>query len=99
VRYEPDYFGKCGFTSPKSLKQKVNIINVGELDELARKSSTKEEGKLFVDLENLGYTKLLGSGKVTNPLVIKVGAFSKSAEEKIKKVGGQILGEVEQEGE
>jgi len=26
-RYDPDYFGKDGFTSPKSLRQKVNVIN------------------------------------------------------------------------
>lgn len=88
LRYEPDYFGKKGFTSPKSLKQKVNVINVETLDELAERLSTeKKEDKFFVDLENLGYTKLLGKGKVTKPLIVKVASCSKSAAEKIKEAG------------
>jgi large subunit ribosomal protein L15 len=100
LRYEPDYFGKKGFTSPKSLKQKINVINIGKLDEMAEKISTKEEkGKFFIDLESLGYTKLLGAGKVTKPLIVKVTSYSKSAAEKIKEAGGQILVEAQERGE
>jgi large subunit ribosomal protein L15 len=91
VKYEPDYFGKKGFTSPKSLKRKVNAINVGVLDEMAEKFSTRKKGELFIDLESLGYTKLLGTGKVTRPLTVKVPSCSKSAAEKIEEAGGQIL--------
>lgn len=99
IKYEPDYFGKKGFTSPKSLKQKVNVINVGTLDELAERLSTeKKKGKFFIDLENLGYTKLLGAGKVTKPLIVKVGSYSKSAAEKIKEAGGQVLIEAQEQG-
>ena len=99
LRYEPDYFGKKGFTSPKSLKQKVNVMNVGKLDEIASKFSTeKEEGKFFIDLESLGYTKLLGTGKVTKPLIVKVPSCSNSAAEKIKGAGGQILTEIQKHG-
>lgn len=91
IRYEPDYFEKKGFTSPKSLRQKENIINVGKLDEIAENISTsKEKDKILIDLERLGYTKLLGTGKVTKPLIIKVSSCSKSAAEKIKKAGGEI---------
>ncbi|MEM2937425.1 MAG: uL15 family ribosomal protein [Candidatus Bathyarchaeia archaeon] len=100
VTYEPEYFGKKGFTSPKSLRQEVKIINVGELDEMAEKLKGKEkEGKIFIDLESLGYTKLLGAGKVTKPLVIKVASCSKSAVEKIKRAGGEILAEAQENGE
>jgi len=96
IKYEPDYFGKRGFTSLKSLRQKVSVINVGTLDELAEKLSTgKENGKLFIDLKSLGYTKLLGAGKVTKPLIVKVASCSKSAAEKIKEADGQILIESE----
>jgi len=99
LRYEPDYFGKKGFTSPKSLKQKVNVMNVGKLDEIASKFSTeKEEGKFFINLESLGYTKLLGTGKVTKPLIVKVPSCSNSAAEKIKGAGGQILTEAQKHG-
>ena len=99
LRYEPDYFGKKGFTSAKSLRQKVNVMNVGKLDEIASKFSTeKEEGKFFINLESLGYTKLLGTGKVTKPLIVKVPSCSNSAAEKIKGAGGQILTEVQKHG-
>jgi len=100
IRYEPEYFGKKGFVSPRSLGKKENVINVKKLDEMAEKVSTKSEnGKLFVDLESLGYTKLLGAGKVTKPLIVKVASCSKSATEKIKEAGGQILVEAEETGE
>jgi large subunit ribosomal protein L15 len=96
IRYEPDYFGKKGFTSPKSLRKKENVINVGKLEEIAEKVSTeKEKGKSFIDLKSMGYTKLLGTGKVTKPLLVKVASCSKSATEKIKEVGGQILTEAQ----
>jgi len=95
IKYEPDYFGKKGFTSPKNLKRKVNVINVGVLDELAEKLSMKREGKLFIDLESFGYTKLLGAGKVTKPLIVKAPSCSKSAAEKIREAGGQVLLESE----
>jgi large subunit ribosomal protein L15 len=100
LRYEPDYFGKKGFVSPKSLRLKDNIINVKELDELAEKFAREQEkGKPLLDLENLGFTKLLGTGKIKKPLVIKVASFSSSAAEKIKGAGGEILGAVKEEGE
>lgn len=100
IRYEPEYFGKKGFVSPRSLGKKSNVINVRKLDEMAEKISTKSEnGKMFVDLESLGYTKLLGAGKITKPLIVKVASCSKSAAEKIKEAGGQILVEAEETGE
>jgi len=95
IKYEPDYFGKKGFTSPKNLKRKVNVINVGVLDELAEKLSTEKEGKLFIDLESFGCTKLLGAGKVTKPLIVKAPSCSKSAAQKIREAGGQVLLESE----
>jgi ribosomal protein L15 len=35
-----------------------------------------------VDLTGLGYTKLLGTGRITKPLTVTVPTCSKSAEEK-----------------
>jgi large subunit ribosomal protein L15 len=100
LRYEPDYFGKKGFTSPKSLNQKENTINVKKLEEIAEQFSTeKKEDKIVIDLESLGYTKLLGTGKATKPLIVKVASCSKSAAEKIKEAGGQIMTKVEKQGE
>jgi large subunit ribosomal protein L15 len=97
--YEPDYFGKHGFTSPQSLKHKENVINVAKLDEISVLSTEKEKGKTHVNLTSLGYTKLLGTGKITKPLTVTVPSCSKTAEEKIKKAGGQVLIPSQENGE
>jgi large subunit ribosomal protein L15 len=92
IKYEPDYYSKVGFTSPKSLRDGVKIINVGTLSGIAAKISTeKQEDKTVLDLAALGYTKLLGTGRVTQPLVIRVASCSKSAAEKVESAGGQVL--------
>jgi large subunit ribosomal protein L15 len=99
TKYEPDYYGKEGFTSSKALRERVNVINVGTLDGMIEKFGVeKEEGKSFIDLESLGYTKLLGAGKTSKALIVKVSAFSKSAVEKIRDAGGQILEEKQKTG-
>jgi len=97
IRYEPNHFGKNGFTSPKNIRQTKNPINVGKLDETAQELTTQSEKGKYIDLEKLGYTKLLGSGQVNQPLVVKVAACSPSAAEKIKNAGGQVLAKNEEE--
>jgi len=97
--YEPDYFGRSGFTSPKSLKHKRNPINIKRLDELAVQISTEKEGKLHIDLAGLGYTKLLGTGQTSKVLIVNVPSCSKSADEKIKSAGGQVITAVQESGE
>jgi large subunit ribosomal protein L15 len=98
--HEPDYFGKHGFTSPQSLKCKEKVINVAKLDEISQKlSNEKEKGQTHVNLTSLGYTKLLGTGKITKPLIVNVPSCSKSAAEKIKKAGGQVLTQSQEHGE
>jgi large subunit ribosomal protein L15 len=100
IKYEPDYYSKVGFTSPKSLRHEAKIINVGTLDSIAARLSTeKQEDKAVVDLATLGYTKLLGTGKITKPVIIKVASCSKSAAEKVKNAGGQVLMEIQDTGE
>jgi large subunit ribosomal protein L15 len=97
--YEPDYFGKNGFTSPKSLRRRENTINIARLDEISAKFSTEKEGKLHVDLTSLGYSKLLGTGKTQKALMVKVSSCSKSAAEKIKEAGGQVSTAPQKHGE
>ena len=86
VTHEPDYFGKKGFTSPQSLKHKENTLNIKQLDQIAAKTPSAN-----IDLTSLGYTKLLGTGKITKPLTINVAKYSKSAQEKVAKAGGKII--------
>ena len=98
IKYEPDYFEKRGFTSQKAISRKTNVINVGELDELAHKLAAekkleRKQKKTFLDLAKLGYDKLLGTGKITKPMLVKVVAHSEAAAKKIDEAGGQILKE------
>jgi large subunit ribosomal protein L15 len=100
IKYEPGYYSKVGFTSPKSLRHEAKIINVGTLNGIAARLSTeRQEDKTVVDLAALGYTKLLGTGRVTKPLFIRVASCSKSAAEKVKNAGGQVLMETQKTGE
>ncbi len=97
VKYEPDYFGKKGFTSRSSLTRKDTVVNVAVIDQNVESfSNATEEGMPYVDLESLGYTKLLGSGIVTRPMIVKVPSWSRSAAEKIRDAGGKIIGESEE---
>ena len=97
IKYAPDYFGKKGFT-PRGGQQKRRVINVGELGALITKLSKeqkveKKSGKVILDLKELGYDKLLGKGKVTQPLVVKGVSCSETAVKKIEMAGGLVLKE------
>ena len=98
VKHDPTYWNKKGFVSVKTLNKKVNVINIGKLDDLADKLESekkleKKENKIFVDLESLGYDKLLGTGEVIKPMLVKVASYSESASKKLEEAGGEILKE------
>ena len=98
VKHDPTYWNKKGFVSVKTLHKKVNVINIGKLDDLADKLESekkleKKENKIFVDLESLGYDKLLGTGDVIKPMLVKVASYSESASKKLEEAGGEILKE------
>ncbi len=92
IKYEPDYYGKSGFTSPKSVWRVARTINVGSLEIISDTLSVEstDRGDL-IDLGRLGYTKLLGSGKVTRPIIVRIPSCSKSAAEKIQKARGRVV--------
>jgi large subunit ribosomal protein L15 len=83
VTSEPDYFGKSGFHSPQAIHRVEKTINLQKLDQM----STGKE----INLTELGYTKLLGTGKITKALTIQVAAASKSAAEKVAEAGGKLI--------
>lgn len=93
VKYEPYRFRKIGFKPPR--RPRVKAINVGELEELARKvlgDKIKELTALQeLDLTSLGYDKLLGKGDLRIPLKIKVSSYTPTAGGKVMAVGGEIV--------
>ena len=91
VKYDSDHFGKDKFVKPaKNLK----AINVGDLekliDHLGKDQKSEEKGMIKVNLEKVGYDKLLGSGHLKRSIIVEARYFSKNAQEKITKAGGRI---------
>jgi len=93
VKYEKMRFRKIGFKPPSAKKPAPKTINVGELEDLARKVLTDYgvKGGNELDLAALGIDKVLGRGSISVPLNIKVAEITDSAREKIEEVGGSII--------
>jgi large subunit ribosomal protein L15 len=96
VTSEPNYFGKHGFTSPQSINRKESTLNIQTLTTL---TATLQDGKNIINLTSLGYTKLLGTGKISKPLTVTVPTCSKLAQEKITEAGGQVITASQEHGE
>ncbi len=82
----PGYFGKYGFHLPPEDRVEFTEINVGDLDELARKLGTNT-----INLAELGYNKLLGMGKVKKAYTVIVAYATKKAIQKVKAAGGKVV--------
>ena len=94
LRFEPDYFRKRGFKSARH--KEASTINVGELSELVsrllkEKKALERRDGIHIDLEELGYDKLLGSGQASCPLIVTVASYSETALRKIDRAKGRIL--------
>ena len=90
------YFGKFGFVS-KTPKIKINPINISFIEQhisrfLSSNAIKKENNFYVVDLEKLGFNKLLGDGKASLKFKIKTPYASKTAVEKTKQAGGEVTG-------
>jgi len=81
------YFGKHGFKK-KGMKKEIFPINLDYIDN--NLSKFQKEGDV-IDLNKLGYNKLLGKGNIKNKLKLKVDRASNKAVEKVKKAGGEVI--------
>lgn len=95
IKYMPDHLGKRGFHRPKAVQREIVAVNLKfideHLDELMQMGIAYEEnGKIVVDTTQFA-DKVLGTGKLTKPLVIKAYAFSPKAQEKIREAGGEAV--------
>ncbi len=75
-------------------------LNVGDLDAIADRlvelGMASREGDLYViDLAQLGYQKLLGSGRVSKALQVRVPYATPNAVSKIEEAGGSVVTELE----
>jgi len=87
------YFGKQGETSKKTqrdIRKRINLRTIDlNLQTYILKGIAKKTEKGFEI--NLKKYKILGEGKIKNKLIIKAKEASKSAIEKVKKAGGEII--------
>ena len=83
VVYERAEMSHKGFYNYK--KNPLNEINLGTVSKKVLQSSAE---KPVIELPNF---KVLSSGVLAKPAVIKASAFSKKAEEKIRQAGGEAI--------
>ena len=92
------YAGKKGFISVAQKQRRERAINLiqltGLIAALTRENRLKTENNMpMVDLQELGYAKLLGTGSISQAVRVKVGRCSESALRKLKEAGGDAMTE------
>ena len=95
VKFFPDHFGRHGFKRPQSqvgAKLTINLFNLDEkVDELIKDSKIKTvKNNYEINLEELGYDKLLGSGTITKKVTVTVREATERAISKIESAGGKV---------
>jgi large subunit ribosomal protein L15 len=94
--FGPDYFGRHGFKRPQSVVKADITINLSTLrermDVMVAEGRVKKGKEGFdLDIEELGYTKLLGGGSIGDLKVhVLTPSASARAVEKIEAVGGSV---------
>lgn len=86
VKYAPGYFGKHGFVNPtrKNAPHVSHLYAINRLAVLGRLE--KKDNKNYFEFKG----KVLATGNVTVPLMIKAFSWSRRVEEKLKLAGGAI---------
>ena len=94
---EMKYAGKKGFISVAQKRgpaeRAINLIQLMELvDTLTRENKIQMENNVpVIDLREVGYTKLLGTGSISQAVRVRVGRCSESALRKLKEAGGDAM--------
>ena len=86
-------WGAPGFKRPQSVVSSINLKTIEENADswIAEGIATKKGKVVSVDLGEMGYDKLLGTGSTEQSYKIKISAASAKAVEKIEAAGGEIL--------
>ena len=87
-KYGGNYFGKQGITSRGTKRDIRKRINVGYIQTNIEKYGKKSGDKWEINLQKY---KILGTGEVKDKLIINALEASKTAIEKVKKAGGEIV--------
>lgn len=89
---EPSHFGHDAFYSLNRNPEK-KWLNVRDLAGLVTKHGNlrEEDTRTTLDLTSLGYRKLLGGGKLSGAVSVRVEKISLKAKQKIEGLGGEVL--------
>jgi ribosomal protein L15 len=95
----PGYFGKCGMRNyhVKRNTEYNPVVNIDKLwslvsEETRTKYAGSKDTAPVIDVTKAGYFKVLGKGRLpAQPVVVKARFFSKTAERRIKAVGGACV--------
>ncbi len=87
---------KRGFNPIK--QNKTGKINLGKIQYFIEKKSINNNEKVNLELlkklniinKNTAKLKILGSGEIKEKIIIEASSFSKSAKEKLEKIGGTV---------
>ena len=87
---------KRGFNQIK--KENIGILNLSKIQYLLDNNKIKSDSKIDIKVlkkakvinKNLKKIKILGSGEIKKKIDINADYFSKSAEEKLKKIGSTV---------
>ena len=95
IKYEPDHFGRHGFTRHAMLHE-VTVINLEQLAkrvaEFEAQGHAKRAGAgIAIDLTAAGVDKLLGGGRISSAFTITGAAASEQARAKVQEAGGHVL--------
>ena len=90
------YKGKKGFIPISATKQKGRTLNLSQLSGLVERMVAEKKAELvgdrvLIDLNGLGFRKLLGAGSISRPVQVKVQKCSEGAAKKLKDAGGELL--------
>lgn len=93
--YGNAYYGKHGFHRPPAVRTRTKSTNIEHLslhlDTYVHQGLITKEGDTYVvDLEKVGYQKLLGKGTLTQKLKIKAEKITEKAAAKITNAGGSV---------
>lgn len=85
--------GKHGFKSKAVKQTSINLetIQLFMTSYLEKGYAVKTKEGYELDLEKLGYDKLLSKGKVTVKLVIKAKAATEKAKSRVEEAGGKVV--------
>ena len=89
-------WGAHGFKRPQSVVSANSSINLKTIEEnseswITEGIATKKGKVVSVDLTEMGYDKLLGTGSTTQSYKLTISAASAKAVEKVEAAGGEIL--------